>query len=481
MFRTRTIFARVAWLCTFVSALGLILANTLFVIRMKESGIEQATRELGGCAENISDIFQENYTAGDTGEALFGELYKMAEYEKYVIWIADSYGNIIFRLTGDEQSEEYEAYFTRGMAVLAEALSQGKMSYTVQDGQGLFAEPIVTLGSPILVSGQRVGTVYLHTRLANTASAMRILLMQTLIAFAVCFAVAALGSLLLSKRVLRPLYDINLAAKALAKGDFSQRIEAREKGEIGQLVETFNMMSAELEKYENTRQSFVANVSHELKSPMTSIQGFVQGMLDGTIEGEDQKKYMEIVLSETKRLNILIGDLLDLAKIDSAQFPMHMTRWDLSEMLRRSLIQFIGKIEEKNLELAVNIPEEQLMVLADRDRIAQVVTNLLDNAVKFCEPHGTLKIWVYCADGKVHVNISNTGEIIPQQDLPFVFDRFFKVDKSHNRKSPGTGLGLSIVKKILLQHGQDIWVNSKPGMGTVFTFTLEQAAEEKKA
>ena len=106
MFRTRTIFARVAWLCTFVSALGLILANTLFVIRMKESGIEQATRELGGCAENISDIFQENYTAGDTGEALFGELYKMAEYEKYVIWIADSYGNIIFRLTGDEQSEE---------------------------------------------------------------------------------------------------------------------------------------------------------------------------------------------------------------------------------------------------------------------------------------------------------------------------------------------------------------------------------------
>ena len=481
MFRTRTIFARVAWLCTLVSALGLILANTLFVIRMKENGIEQATQELGGCAENISDVFQENYTAGDTGEALFGELYKMAEYEKYVIWIADSYGNIIFRLTGDEQSGEYESYFARGMAVLADSLSQGKMSYTVQDGQGLFAEPIVTLGSPVLVSGQRVGTVYLHTRLADTASAMRILLMQTLIAFAVCFAVAALGSLLLSKRVLRPLYDINLAAKALAKGDFSQRIEQREKGEIGQLVETFNMMSAELEKYENTRQSFVANVSHELKSPMTSIQGFVQGMLDGTIEGEDQKQYLEIVLSETKRLNILIGDLLDLAKIDSARFPMHMTRWDLSEMLRRSLIQFIGKIEEKNLELAVNIPEEQLMVLADQDRIAQVVTNLLDNAVKFCEMHGTLKLWVYCADAKVHVNISNTGEIIPEQDLPFVFDRFFKVDKSHNRKSPGTGLGLSIVKKILLQHGQDIWVNSKPGMGTVFTFTLEQAAEEKKA
>ena len=479
MFRTRTIFARVAGLCIMVLALSLLLINTLFAIRVKEQGIAQAVREMNSCSENISQVFQENYTAGDTGEALFNELYKMAEYENFVIWIADSYGNIIFRLSGDERAEEYEGYYSRNTIVLAETLSQGKISYTVQDGQGFFAEPLVTLGSPVTVSGQRVGSVYLHTRLSGIASSIRILLMQTLISFAACFAVAMLGSFLISKRVLRPLYDINLAARALAKGDFSQRIEARDRGEIGQLVETFNMMSAELEKYENTRQSFVANVSHELKSPMTSIQGFVQGMLDGTIEGNDQKQYLEIVLSETKRLNNLIADLLDLAKIDSAQFPMHMTVWDLSEMLRRSLINFMGKIEAKHLELAVNIPEEQLMVRADSDRIAQVLTNLLDNAVKFCDERGTLKIWVYCAENKVHVNIANTGECIPAADLPFVFDRFFKVDKSHNRKSPGTGLGLSIVKKILLQHGQDIWVNSKPGMGTVFTFTLEQAAGEK--
>ncbi len=479
MFRTRTIFARVAGLCAMVIALGLILTNTLFAIRLKEKGIAEAVDELGDCSANISKVFQENYTAGDTGEALFDELYKMAEYERFVIWIADSYGNIIFRLSGDEQAEAYESYFTRNTAVLADALAQGKASYTVQDGQGFFAEPMVTLGSPVMVSDQRVGTVYLHTRLTGIAGSMRILLSQTLIAFAACFAVAMLGSLLISKRVLRPLYDINLAARALAKGDFSRRIEARDKGEIGQLVETFNMMSAELEKYENTRQSFVANVSHELKSPMTSIQGFVQGMLDGTIEGEDQKQYLEIVLSETRRLNLLIGDLLDLAKIDSAQFPMHLSIWDLSEMLRRSLIKFMTKIEEKHLELAVNIPDEQMMVSADSDRIAQVVTNLLDNAVKFCEEYGTLKIWVYRADGKVHVNIANSGETIPEQDLPFVFDRFFKVDRSHNRRSPGTGLGLSIVKKILLQHGQDIWVNSKPGMGTVFTFTLAEAPEGK--
>lgn len=239
------------------------------------------------------------------------------------------------------------------------------------------------------------------------------------------------------------------------------------------------MMSAELEKYENTRQSFVANVSHELKSPMTSIQGFVQGMLDGTIEGNDQKQYLEIVLSETKRLNNLIADLLDLAKIDSAQFPMHMTVWDLSEMLRRSLINFMGKIEAKHLELAVNIPEEQLMVRADSDRIAQVLTNLLDNAVKFCDERGTLKIWVYCAENKVHVNIANTGECIPAADLPVCVRQVLQGRQIAQQKIPRNRLGLSIVKKILLQHGQDIWVNSKPGMGTVFTFTLEQAAEEK--
>ena len=246
------------------------------------------------------------------------------------------------------------------------------------------------------------------------------------------------------------------------------------------MADTYNNMADELEKYEGTRQSFVANVSHELRSPLTSIQGFVQGMLDGTIENKDMPQYLEIVLSETKRMSLLIQDLLDLAKIESGQFPLEITKFDICEEIRRTLISFLTKIEDKNIDVTADIPGDAKIVLADKRRIAQILTNLLDNAVKFCEKNGSLKIWTYDADGRIHINISNSGAYIPEEDLPYVFDRFFKVDKSHTKKAPGTGIGLSIVKNIVLQHGEKIWVNSRKGTGTVFTFTLRLSDENPK-
>ncbi len=177
-------------------------------------------------------------------------------------------------------------------------------------------------------------------------------------------------------------------------------------------------------------------------------------------------------------MNSLIIDLLDLVRIESDQFPMEMTVWDINELIRRCIINFIGKIDDKHIDLAINIPEEKTEVKADKDRITQVITNLMDNAVKFCEEGGSIKIWSYLSEGKVNINISNTGKIIPQEDLKYIFDRFFKVDKSHNRKIPGTGIGLSIVKEIINRHNEKIWVNSQVGMGTVFTFTLALAEEK---
>lgn len=204
-------------------------------------------------------------------------------------------------------------------------------------------------------------------------------------------------------------------------------------------------MAEEIEKYETTRESFVGNVSHELKSPLTSIQGFVQGILDGTIEEQDKNQYLEIVLSETKRMNALIGDLLDLAKFESGQFPMNFTRWDINEVIRQCFINFITKIEDKSLDVTINIPDGKQMVYADKDRIMQVLTNLIDNAVKFCDNKGELKIWTHKdGNGVVQISISNTGKIIPEEDIPYVFDRFFKVDKSHNRKAPARALGFPL-------------------------------------
>ena len=225
-----------------------------------------------------------------------------------------------------------------------------------------------------------------------------------------------------SYKISKPLRKINLAARELARGNFEKHLDIQDENEIGQLADTFNMMANELQKYEYTRTSFVANVSHELKSPLTSIQGFVQAILDDTIEEADKKQYMEIVLAETKRLNTLIGDLLDLAKFESGQFPLNKTEWDINELIRQTLIKFITKIEDKSIEVVVNIPETHDIIYADKDRFAQVLTNLIDNAVKFCQPGGELKVWTHKLDGKINVSISNTGQTIPPEDLPFVFE-----------------------------------------------------------
>ena len=202
-------------------------------------------------------------------------------------------------------------------------------------------------------------------------------------------------------------------------------------------------------------------------------------MLDRAIEEEDRDKYLEIVLNETKRMNTLISDLLDLAKIESGQFPIELSEFDINEQLRQCIIMFEQRIESKKLDVDINFNEDKMMVWADRDRISQVVTNLVDNAVKFSSEGGSLKIWTTSDDDKVYINIEDSGEGIPKEDEPYIFERFYKADKSHSRNKPGTGIGLSIVKRILTQHGEDISLKNEPGKGTTFTFTLTKAAEQQ--
>ena len=245
--------------------------------------------------------------------------------------------------------------------------------------------------------------------------------------------------------------------------------------EIGELTVAFNKMAEELKLQDGLRNTFIANVSHELRTPLASVQGFIQGMLDGAIEEKDRDKYLNIVLGETKRMSTLITDLLSLAKIESGKFPVEYSEFDINELLRRCLLMFEQRIEEKNIGVSIGLSEDKLKVWADEDRISQVITNLIDNAVKFTGEGGEIKVWTYCTENKVNVNISDTGVGIPQEDQPYVFERFFKVDKSHSQGTPGTGIGLSIVKRIIAQHGETIGIQSTEGKGTTFTFTLTRS------
>lgn len=351
--------------------------------------------------------------------------------------------------------------------------------------QGLFEElgsGVVTIGVPWYGNGtfgnQVMGAVLMHISVDSLKVDYTDLIRYAAFAAVVALIVGTLLAWFIAHSQLRPLKEINDAVTAFAGGDFERRVEIRGESEMSQLAGSFNQMAEQLSTLDQSRKSFVANVSHELRSPMTCIQGYVQGMLDGTIGDEERPKYLNIVLSETKRLTKLVGDLLDLSRIESGKIPLNLTVFAIDELILSVLFRYEQKIEDKRIDVDISFKEQPCYVRADVDRITQVVSNLVDNAVKFTREGGQLAVWTQIADGQTTVTVRNEGTGIPAEDLPFIFDRFYKVDKAHT-SGMGTGLGLSIVRKILEQHGQGITAHSSGSM-TTFVFTLERAEPKKE-
>lgn len=290
----------------------------------------------------------------------------------------------------------------------------------------------------------------------------------------VLLAVAAMS--LFTRQESQPLRHMAKVANAFAHGDLEARVKLNGvySEEVQELALAFNNMASALQKSEYQRQEFVANVSHELKTPMTTISGYVDGILDGTIPPERHRHYLQIVSDETKRLSRLVRSMLDISRLQDQGFPedrkMH---FDLEECAGQVLITFEQKINGKHLEVDVDMPEHPVYTMAVQDAVTQVVYNLLDNAVKFCPEGGTLGLTIREGGGKAYVSVSNTGDTIPAEELPLVFDRFHKLDKSRSQNRDGWGLGLYIVKTIINSHGENISVTSRDGT-TEFTFTLPQ-------
>lgn len=344
--------------------------------------------------------------------------------------------------------------------------------------QGLFrqlGDKIVTIGVPWRYSeGRVVGAVLLHIGTEQLQVNLLDIFRQVpmLSAILAAFALGTLMSWFLARSQSKPIRQINSAVRDFAKGRFDRRVALDCGGEMQELGESFNKMADELSQLEESRRSFVANVSHELRSPLTSMQGYVQAMLDGVIPEAEQPRYLGVVRDETKRLTDLVRDLLDLSRIESGNFPLNMGSFDMNELVRRILINYEQRIDAKGIRVEVDFDAEQRWVRGDMSRISQVVSNLVDNAVKFLpEAGGRLRLAVRREGRLVRVAVQDNGSGIAPEDLSHVFDRFYKADKAHT-SGMGTGLGLAIVKKILEQHGADISVRSGDGE-TAFEFALE--------
>ena len=273
------------------------------------------------------------------------------------------------------------------------------------------------------------------------------------------------------KLIANSLNELNIAANKLAKGEVEKRVEVRSDDEIGELARSFNIMAESLEKVEKNRKDFISNVSHELRSPITSIKGFIAGILDGVIPKDKENYYLKIVYDEINRLSRLVADLLDISAMEDGKFKLNMIETDINILIKLCLANLEGKIIEKDLNVEVILENEHEFVYGDRDRIIQVITNLLDNAIKYNQNGGFIKVNTKVRGDKVYISIYNTGTKMSDEQIVRIWDRFYKADKSRTNKE-STGLGLPIVRLILTQHGQDIWVKNEKD-GVKFTFTLE--------
>ena len=340
--------------------------------------------------------------------------------------------------------------------------------------RGLYTDSRYVVCLPIISSGTSNGIVMVSTPVIATTQILNRIsnLFLTTSSFVVLLAVAVAS--FFTRRESRPLQDMAKAANAFGHGNLDSRVRVDESTseEMQELALAFNNMATSLQKSEYQRQEFVANVSHELKTPMTTISGYIDGILDGTIPENRHSYYLQIVSDETKRLSRLVRSMLDISQLHSQDIPeekkMH---FDLEEIMGQVLITFEKKITDKKLEVDVDMPDHPVYTIANRDYITQVIYNLLDNAVKFCPEGKQLGLRIRIGGSKIYATISNEGDTIPPEELPLVFDRFHKLDKSRSKNRDGWGLGLYIVKTIVCSHGENISVTSRDGR-TEFTFTL---------
>lgn len=272
--------------------------------------------------------------------------------------------------------------------------------------------------------------------------------------------------------LIKPLLELNKVADKMSRGDFSKRAIISSNDELGQLANSYNLMAESMEDVDNNRRDFISNISHELRSPITSIRGFISGILDGVIPKDKENYYLNVVYDEIQRLARLVNDLLDLSAMESGNFSIKVSEVELNEIIKASIIKFERKINDKKLSLDVSLDSEHLYVAGDKDRLIQVVTNLLDNAVKHSEVGSNIEINTRIKGKKVYVSIYNDGQPISEEDKKNIWARFYKADKSRTNKV-STGLGLPIVRNILTQLGEDVWVENRDN-GVVFTFTLSK-------
>ena len=395
------------------------------------------------------------------------------EFGAYIA-VVDRLGNVMDNIQ-TAYSEDPEFVRSLSGKAVTEALRTVLRGESIRIRSDEGQAPTFTVGVPFVQNGYVSGAVFIQTKAQEIESGLDRVLLKIIPVTAGVLILSGIALFLFVRSALRPLRKMRDASESIAEGNFDLRVDEDRGGrELREVSRAFNTMTKKLQGIEAGRREFVSNVSHELRSPITSIRGFAEGMADGVIPEEEQPKYLRLVADESRRLSGLVDDLLALSRLERDDVQLEMSDFDINEMLRRAIIRRMADVEEKKIEIACEPETDPCQVRADRDRIEQVVINLLDNAIKFTGEGGKITLSSRVRNGLAEITVRDNGIGVAEEDREKIFDRFFTADRAHT-SGKGTGLGLSICKRIMDMHGQTLRLLDTD-QGAAFRFTLETAA-----
>ena len=494
----KTLFSKQITVLISVVTAAFAVASLMFFFFIGEMVTNEKSSELSLAADQVDNLMR-YYAVNSQNKLAAAQLNfaveQIAQINDSIIILIYSDGRIIMSASSRTLRDAYENTFSQFESVnggyriaderqyaRAFSLDDGAAFSDTGDFFGLYKDtPYPWLSLQKKFSLETAGdnnftyVISLHAPMPYVQQARYAMLRLVLEAGLIATVIAAVAGFFFSRMLTRPLRKISEAARTIANGDFTERININTRDEIGDLAGTFNYMAGELENTETTRREFIANVSHELRTPLTSIKGFVEGIIDGMIPADKQPRYLAIVKDETERLNRLVNNLLDIARMESGEYRLNIVRFDVVETVRRCVVSMAGFIEEKNLSIATNFEDDRMFAEGDIDGMERVVYNLLHNAIKFSYPDGEIRISISYDRDVLRVSVSDDGVGISETELTKIWERFYKSDKSRGQDKSGTGLGLSIIRNIIRDHKQKINVYSKLGEGTTFEFTLKRA------
>lgn len=463
--------------------LTLLLLGTSFFTLSYTYLMSEKQQELQEKAQMVADLTQTYSSSGSFSETFGGRNQGM----QIIAQVASSIADIDFLiwdtksntlLTTDAHLEGLEISLPPSVT---ERVLAGD-TYSGMSDLNIYPVRKYVVGVPLLSQtfmGTEVSGLVLAVTEANSLTEMwRAFLGIFGMTSITVILIAFVASSVTAMRQTKPIKEMATATRRFAEGNFDIRVNSNGRDdEVGELAEAFNAMADSLQETERQRREFIANISHELKTPMTTISGYAEGILDGTIPRDQEEHYLHIISDESRRLSHLVRRMLDVSQLQSIDLLKEKAPFDICESMRRALISLEKKITDRQLDVEANIPDEPFMVLGDKDLITQVIYNLLENAAKFAYPGTTLYLGLVTRGDKAEVSVRNVGDTIAPEELPRLFERFHKADKSRSEDKDGVGLGLYIVKTILDQHREQLLATSENGV-TTFTFTMALAAGE---